>query len=190
MRTRSRRRRAAPAYVPKDWQPIGLRVTVRIFGVAMPPGRTDSITDRNEEKSFTGQVAGEEPDARRVRPEPARAARVRPVRGPRPGEIERFLERPEADPGRQHRRRSELSAGSKGKEFRAKPDRDAKADPTLYRLWVVNEARFVMSVSGRADMKAEDADEFFKTATAAVGGRIRGAAVRQGSVLAQPEPED
>ena len=75
---------------------------------------------------------------------------------------------------------------SLGKQFRAKPSADFKGT-ALYRLWVVNEARFVMSVSGPADMKDADADEFFKTAVAH-GGRVgRGPAVRQVDVLVQPD---
>jgi Protein of unknown function (DUF1559) len=164
---------AAPSYVPKDWQPHGLRVFGASFGVAMPTGRGDTSADRNEEKEFTGQW-------------PAKNLTLGAFARSRPGlpatdpngeaalkEVERFLEVKSLT---QDGSISDAPAlgGSKGKEFRAKSDRDAKAPPTLYRLWVVHGARFVMSVSGSSNVKDEDANEYFKTATASVGRMFEG----------------
>jgi len=60
---------------------------------------------------------------------------------------------------------------SKGKQFRAKPNKDFKGT-IIYRVWVVYGARLVMSVEGPADLKPADAEEFFKTASATAGSGI------------------
>jgi len=163
----------APSYTPKDWQPIGLRVFGASFGVAMPPGRTDSSADRNEEKEFTGlwpaknltlgAFARSRPGLPATDPNGEAAAK----------EVERFLEVKGLSQDGSISDAPTLG-GSKGKEFRAKSDRDAKTPATLYRLWVVHGARFVMSVSGPSNVKDEDANEYFKTANASVGRMFEG----------------
>ena len=48
----------APQYMPKDWQPISLRVHRSAFGVAMPPGKIDATADLPENKAFTANWPG------------------------------------------------------------------------------------------------------------------------------------
>jgi hypothetical protein len=158
-----------PAYVPKDWQPVGLRVLKATFGVAMPQGRIDSVAEHPWESAFTGQWAGKgitfAAEARHRAGLPA----ADPSGAAAQAEVAHYLnlngltqdgsivDAPNLGP-------------SKGKEFRAKA-RDAKGS-VLYRLWVVNGARFVMSASGPDTLKAEDAAEYFKSATTRSGSSV------------------
>ncbi|MBO0700676.1 MAG: DUF1559 domain-containing protein, partial [Zavarzinella sp.] len=157
-----------PAYVPKDWQPIGVRILNATFGVAMPPGKIDQTADQRYEAAFAGPWA-------------AKGLKLGVEARYRPGlptsdpsgtaaqtEVAHYLDlhgltqeggitdAPNLGP-------------SKGKQFLAKA-RDAKS-ATLYRLWVVHEARFVLSAEG-ADVKPADAEEFFKSATAQAGSSV------------------
>ena len=157
-----------PSYMPKDWQPLGLRVFGASYSVGMPPGRIDSVTDRNEEKHFTAQWTAKKLTLGAY----ARSRPGLPASDPdgsiAAGEIERFLSVHSLSQDGSISDAPTLN-GSKGKEFRAKPDRDPGAPAQLFRLWVVNGARFALSVGGPS-IKTEDAEEYFKTATAVAGG--------------------
>jgi hypothetical protein len=157
-----------PQYLPKDWQPISLRILKATFGVAIPPtARVDTTADRSEEKQFTAVWPGKnvvlgahashrpglptsDPTGAAAEAEIAHYADIQLLT--RDGSV---TDAP-------------LLGPSKGKQFRVKT-----ADPkqtAIYRLWVVHEARLVLSVTGPADMKPADAEEYFKTAVAAAGG--------------------
>jgi hypothetical protein len=155
-------------YVPKDWQPITLRVQKANFGVAIPPSaRIDQTADRAEEKDFTavwpsknitvGAHALYRPGLATSDPTGAAAG----------SEVTQYLEIKGLTRDGSITDAPKLGP-SLGKQFRAKPSPDFKGT-AIYRLWVVNEARFVMSVVGPADLKDADADEYFKTALATSG---------------------
>jgi hypothetical protein len=158
-------------YVPKDWQPLSLRVQKATFGVAVPPAaKIDMTADRAEEKEFTAAWPGKvvtlgahavfRPGLPTSDPTGAAAgtevAHYLEIKGlTQDGSI---TDAPKLGP-------------SLGKQFRAKPNADFKGT-AIYRLWVVNEARLVMSVTGPADLKDADADEYFKTAVTTGGGSV------------------
>jgi hypothetical protein len=149
-------------YVPKDWTPLSLRLLKAGFGVAMPPNsKIDSTIDRPEEKEFAGTWPGKNimlgahavyrPGLPTADPTGAEADK----------EVKRYLELKNLTQDGSIVDAPALGT-SKGKQFRAKPTPDFKGT-AVYRLWVVNEARLVVSVVGPADMKDADADEYFKT---------------------------
>jgi hypothetical protein len=158
-----------PAYVPKDWQPIGVRILKATFGVAMPPGKIDQTAEQRYEAAFFGQWAakglklGAEARYRPGLPtsDPTGAAAQ--------AEVAHYLDLHGLAQDGSITDAPNLGP-SKGKEFRAKA-RDAKS-AALYRLWVVHEARFVLSAEGAGDVKAADAEEFFKSATAQGGSSV------------------
>jgi len=163
---------APPGYMPKDWEGFSVRVLKATFGVAMPRGSTDETANFPWEKGFTGQWAAKNltlrADARHVFGLPASD----PSGAAAQGEVARYLEKEGLNLDGSISDAPNLGQ-SKGKQFRAK-SRAAKDATTvnLYRLWVSNGARFVMSVTGPADMKTEDAEEYFKTATAREGSSV------------------
>lgn len=163
---------AKPGYVPKDWEGFSVRVLKSTFGVAMPRGKTDVTAEFPWEKGFTGQWTAKNmtlrADARHVfglpTSDPSGAAAQ--------AEVARYLEKEGLNLDGSITDAPNLEQ-SKGKQFRAK-SRVAKDSNTvnLYRLWVVNGARYVLGVTGPADMKTEDAEEYFKTATAQTGSSV------------------
>jgi hypothetical protein len=163
---------AKPGYVPKDWEGFSVRVLKATFGVAMPRGRTDEVANFPWEKGFTGQWNAKNVklgvEARHIFGLPASD----PSGSAAQAEVARYLEKEGLNLDGSISDAPNLEQ-SKGKQFRAKPraDKDSKS-VNLYRLWVVQGARFVMSVSGSADMKTEDAEEYFKTATAQAGSSV------------------
>jgi hypothetical protein len=158
-------------YVPKDWQPISLQAQKATLGVAIPPtARVDMTADRAEEKEFSaawpaknitlGAHALFRPGMPTSDPTGAAAA----------AEIAHYLEIKGLTQDGSITDAPKLG-GSLGKQFRAKPSPDFKG-AAVYRLWVVHEARMVLSVTGPADLKDADADEYFKTAIATGGGSV------------------
>ena len=161
---------APPSYLPKGWEGLSVRVLGATFGVAMPPGKSDVIADHPWEKGFTGVWTGKNitlgVNARHIFGLPGSDPSVLP----RKRRSLRYLDLH----GMQQDgsiKDAPLLGTSKGKEFRAKPDKDFKGT-IIYRLWVIHGARFMMSVTGPSDLKPADAEEFFKTATAAAGSSI------------------
>jgi hypothetical protein len=158
-------------YVPKDWQPISLRAQKATLGVAIPPtARVDMTADRAEEKEFSAAW-------------PAKNITLGAHALYRPGlppsdptgavakdEIAHYLEIKGLTQDGSITDAPKLGE-SLGKQFRAKPSPDFKGT-AIYRLWVAHEARLVLSVTGPADMKDADADEYFKTAVAMGGGSV------------------
>ena len=163
---------AGPAqYVPKDWSPIALQVQKARFGVAIPPNaRLDTTADRAEEKEFAAVWPGKNitlgahaiyrPGLPTSDPGGAAAGT----------EVAHYLELKGLTQDGSITDAPALG-GSKGKQFRAKPAADFKGT-AVYRLWVVNEARLVLSVVGPADLKDADAEEYFKTALSTGGGSV------------------
>ena len=159
----------APAgYVPKDWQPLTVRVIRSTFGVAIPAGATDETANTAWEKSFNGKWPEKDltlgVSARHIFGLPP----ADPTGATAALEAQRYIEKEVlhiegtmAD--------APMLGGSKGKQFRAKTSKDAKGI-TVYRVWVVNGARYVLSATSATDVKAADAEEFFKTATVGAGG--------------------
>jgi Protein of unknown function (DUF1559) len=154
-----------PQYMPKDWQPLALRAQRAAFGVAMPPGKIDEKVNLPENKDFSCLWPGKNITL-------GAHATFRPGQPPSDptgaaaeAEVAHYL-----DTSGITRDGSITDAPllgvSKGKQFRGKPTKDFNGT-AIYRLWIVNEARLVLSAIGPADMKEADAEEFFKTATTA-----------------------
>jgi len=155
----------APQYMPKDWQPIALRVRKAAFGVAMPPGKIDQKSDQPENRDFSGMWPGKNitlgAHATYLPGQPPSD----PTGAAAEAEIAHYI-----DLNGITRDGSITDAPmlgvSKGKQFRGKPAKDFKGT-AIYRLWIVNESRLVLSAVGPADMKEADVEDFFKTATSA-----------------------
>jgi hypothetical protein len=140
------------------------------FSVAMPPGKSDVTAEHPWEKEFSGVWTGKDitltVNARHIHGLP----QSDPTGASAQSEVARFLDLYHLDQDGSIADAPNLGP-SKGKEFRAKPNKDFKG-AMIYRLWVVHGSRFIMRVSGPADLKKEDAEEFFKTATAQSGSSI------------------
>jgi len=157
----------APQYMPKDWQPISLRVMKAAFGVAMPPGKIDATVDQSADKAFSGSWPGKNLTlAAHATYRPGQPT-ADPTGAAAEAEVAHYLDVVGLERDGSVTDAPNLGP-SKGKQFRARPKNtpDAKAT-TLYRLWVVHEARLVLSVTGPAGVNEKDAEEFFKSATAA-----------------------
>jgi Protein of unknown function (DUF1559) len=161
----------ANQYVPKNWQPISLSVQKATFAVAIPPdARVDMTADRSEEKEFTAVCPGKNFTVGGhavYRPglpasDPAGAAASK--------EITHYLELKGYTQDGSITDAPKLGA-SVGKQFRAKLNAGFKGT-AIFRLWIVNEARLVMSVTAPEELKESDVDEYFKTVMAASGGTV------------------
>ena len=161
---------AKPGYVPKDWEGLSVRVLKATFGVAMPRGKTDVVAEHPWEKGFTGKWAAKNltlgVDARHIYGLPDSDASGAAAEA----EAKRYLDLKGLSLDGSFSDAPKLGP-SKGKQFRAKPDKNFKGT-ILYRLWVVHNARFVMSVTAPEKVDMKDADEFFKSATAQAGSRV------------------
>ncbi len=161
----------APGYVPKDWQPLSVRIIRSTFGVAIPPGATDETANTAWEKSFTGKWSAKNltlgVSARHI----PGLAQTDPTGAAAAAEAQYFMDKEVL-----HLEGSitdvAMLGGSMGKEFRAKPSKDAKGI-TVYRLWVVNGARYVLTATSATSVDPKDSEEFFKTATVSAGGAVQ-----------------
>ncbi len=161
---------AAPGYVPKDWEGLSVRVLKATFGVAMPRGKTDVTAEHPWEKNFTGNWAAKNitlgVDARHIYGLPASD----PSGAAADAETKQYLDAKGLILDGSVSDAPKLGP-SKGKQFRAKPEKNYKGT-ILCRLWVLHNARFVMTVTGPEKLDTKDADEFFKTATERDGSSV------------------
>src|SRR5207245_2139900 len=134
-------------YVPKDWQPLSLRVLKAAFAVAVPPtAKIDMTADRGEEKEFTAAWPGKTITLAAHAVHRPGLPTSDPTGAAAGSEVAHYLEVKGLTQDGSITDAPNLGA-SKGKQFRAKPNADFKGS-AVYRLWVVNEARLVMSVTG------------------------------------------
>ncbi len=148
--------------LPKDWQPLPVRVYGSRLSIGMPPGRIESLTERDDERIYNCKAAGSG----------TTFAVYALHKGYGPAEmtdqwaadeIGRFTERNglklDGAPA------PTVNLGpAKGFEFKARPQ---GGDKPVYvcRQWLMNGTRFVMAVSGDTPPKQADVDAYFKSAT-------------------------
>src|SRR5262249_2920268 len=150
------------------WQTMSARVIGARVGVALPAGRTDTISDRPEERAFTSAWSAKNITLGAFVTHKPGLPDSDPGGTAAQAEIAKFLEIRGLTQGGSITDPPNLN-GSKGKQSPAKPNAEFKG-MGLYRIWVVHSARVVLSAVGPADMKASDAEEFFKTVVAQQGG--------------------
>lgn len=158
----------APTELPKDWQALSAQTLKATFAVGMPRGRLDQTASLPERKAFIcdapstrltyGFDAVYKPGLTKVDPTGVEAEK----------EVQTFLAVNGLIPDGPVTDAPALS-GSKGKQFKAKPNNEFKGSH-LFRLWVVHENRVVASVFSEGEVKPADADQYFRTVFAAPGG--------------------
>jgi hypothetical protein len=169
-----------PASPPlPNWQTLSVQTLRATFAMNMPRGRMDQMANLPERKTFIcdspatrltyGFDAVFKPGLPKVDPTGAAADQEVQVFLAVNGLI---LDGAITD--------APALSGSKGKQFKAKPNKEFKGTH-LFRLWVVHENRAVASVFSESPaVKPTDADEFFKTI----------AAIPVGGGVVRPSPRD